>query len=57
MKVYRYTKVPATPAGELDIGYVYKRSLWDALVIPEEGGMSSPLGPDEEFEVYVEDIE
>jgi len=53
LKVYRYVKAEPEDGGSP----TYTRELFDALVIPDEGGMSSPLGPDEEFEVSVEDIE
>lgn len=48
LKVYRYT-----PTGNADKPYV--RLLYDALTFGP-GGASSPLGGDEEFEVWIEEV-
>lgn len=52
MKVYRYTK---TGYSEKDNRPLYERKLFDAITF-NEGGCSSPLGPSDEFEVYVEEV-
>lgn len=60
LKVYRYVETypPYPPFGGDDGGGPeYRRELYDAVVIPDEGGCSSPIGPNEEFEIFVDEIE
>ncbi len=59
MKVYRYVKVGPTATGndpaELDTPHRYERQLFDAIAFNLDG-CSSPLGPNDEFEVYIEEL-
>ena len=60
--MYKYEKVPTTttgsdPAvGEGTPTTHYKRTLFDAIAFDTGRGMSSPLGPDETFEVFIEEL-
>lgn len=54
IKVYRYIR----KQNNKDTPYEdYDRVLFDAVVLPDEGSISTSLGPDEEFEIWVDDID
>lgn len=55
LKVYRYVK---KGYDEVDNRPLYSRVLYDAIAFSVEpgGGLSSVLGDNEEFEVYIEEL-